>query len=110
MMIQVIKNKAKELLKKIGRIKFLRNKYAVAILVFLAWILFFDENNLMAHHRNKQRLKMLKEQKIFYREKIEADKRKLEELRSGNRNLEKYAREQFYMTKPDEDLFLVVEK
>ena len=72
--------------------------------------MFFDENNLVSHHRNKLRLKALKEQRIFYREKIEADKRKLEELRSGNDNLEKYAREQFYMTKPDEDLFLVVEK
>ena len=95
---------------RIGRVKLLRNKYAVAILIFLAWILFFDENNLMAHHRNKQRLKALKEQRVFCREKIEADKRKLEEVRSGNRNLEKYAREQYYMTKPDEDLFLVVEK
>jgi cell division protein FtsB len=110
MMKEWITDKMNRLRTRVGRVKLLRNKYAVAILIFLAWILFFDENNLMAHHRNKQRLKALKEQRVFYREKIEADKRKLEELRSGNRNLEKYAREQYYMTKPDEDLFLVVEK
>jgi len=109
-MMQRIKDKIRELLARVGRVKFLRNKYAVVILIFLAWILFLDENNLMAHHRNKQRLKALKEQRVFYREKIEADKRKLEELRSGNRNLEKYAREQYHMTKPDEELFLVIEK
>ncbi len=108
--MQRIKDKIRELLARVGRVKFLRNKYAVVILIFLAWILFLDENNLMAHHRNKQRLKALKEQRVFYREKIEADKRKLEELRSGNRNLEKYAREQYHMTKPDEELFLVIEK
>jgi len=109
-MIQLIRDKAKALLSGIRKVRMFRNKYVVAILVFLVWIVFFDENNLLAHHRNKQRLKALKEQRIVYREKIEADNRKLEELRSGNKNLEKYAREQFYMTKPDEDLFLVVEK
>jgi len=109
-MKQQILDKLKALLGKIGRVKMLRNKYAVLIVIFLVWISFFDENNLLSHHKNKNRLKALKEQRVFYREKIEADKRKLDELRSGNKNLEKYAREQFYMTKPDEDLFLVVEK
>jgi cell division protein DivIC len=97
-------------LKKIRDHKLLGNKYFIAILLFLAWIIFFDENNLVAHHRNKLRLNALKEQRVFYRDKIEADNLKMEELRSGSVNLEKYAREQFLMTKPDEDLFLVVEK
>lgn len=105
-----MKEKLKAIFVRIRSIKILRNKYAVAILLFLAWIVFFDENNLVAHNRNKHRLKALKEQRVFYREKIESDKKKLEELRSGSKNLEKFAREQFYMTKPDEDLFLVVEK
>ena len=74
------------------------------------WIMFFDENNLVSHKRNKRQLKTLKEQSTFYREKIEADKKKLEELRSGTKNLEKYAREEFHMTRPDEDLYLIVEK
>ncbi len=86
------------------------NKYVLTIFLFLVWIVFFDENNLLTQHRNKQRLKTLKEQRDFYREKIESDNRKMEELRSGPENLEKYAREQFLMTKPGEDLFLVVEK
>jgi len=94
---------------KIRHNSLLTNKYVVATFLFLLWIFFFDENNLMAHRRNKVRLNNLKEQRTFYREKIEADTRKMEELRSGSANLEKYAREQFYMTKPDEDLFLVVE-
>jgi cell division protein DivIC len=109
-MQQQMKEKLKAVILRIRRIKMLRNKYALAILLFLLWIVFFDENNLVAHHRNKHRLKALKEQSVIYRERIEADKKKLEELRSGSKNLEKYAREQFNMTKPDEDLFLVVEK
>ena len=105
-----MKEKLNTVLNRLRKIALLRNKYALAIMLFLLWIVFFDENNLVAHHRNKLRLKTLKEQRVFYREKIEADRKKLEELRSGTKNLEKYAREQFYMTKPDEDLFMVVEK
>lgn len=99
----------KRVLKKIRNSKLLRNKYAIAILLFVIWISFFDQNNLVQHQRNKKRLKALKEQREFYREKIEADNLKMEELRSGVDNLEKYAREQYNMTRSDEDLFLVVE-
>ena len=100
----------KRVLKKIRNSKLLRNKYAIAILLFVFWISFFDQNNLVQHSRNKKRLKALKEQREFYREKIEADNLKMEELRSGVDNLETYAREQYNMTRSDEDLFLVVEE
>lgn len=88
----------------------LKNKYFVVILLFLVWLTFFDENNLIVHHRNKERLAVLKGQMEFYKEKIASDNQKIEELRSGRDNLEKYAREQFYMAKPDEDVFIVIEK
>lgn len=89
--------------------KLLKNKYFIAGMIFLVWIMFFDDNNLMAHRRNKKRLAALKAQQEYYNEKIAADNRKIEELRSGQENLEKYAREQFYMSKPDEDVFIVNE-
>ncbi len=91
-------------------VRLLKNKYFIAGMIFLLWILFFDENNLMAHRKNKKRLSALKAQKEYYQEKIESDNQKIEELRSGQENLEKYAREQFLMSKPDEDIFIVVEK
>jgi cell division protein FtsB len=72
-------------------------------------MIFFDENNLVAHHRNKKRLSELKSQKEYYIEKIAEDNQKIEELRSGQNNLEKYAREQFYMSRPDEDVYMIIE-
>ncbi len=95
---------------KLKNSKLLRNKFVIALVLFLLWITFFDQNNLVQHRRNKQRLKALKEQQDYYRVKIEEDHLKMEELRSGEDNLEKYAREQFNMTRSDEDLFLVVEE
>jgi cell division protein FtsB len=52
----------------------------------------------------------LNKQKEYYLERIEADKQKLEDLNAGKKQLEKFAREQYYMSKPDEDLFIVIEE
>jgi cell division protein FtsB len=85
-------------------------KYLVALLVFVGWVMFFDENNLMKHRQNQEELALLQEQVDFYKHKIEADKRKLYELQTNDQNLEKFAREQFLMKKADEDIFVIVEE
>ena len=90
--------------------KMLSYKYLIAIILFLAWILFFDENSIVIHQQNKKRLQELTQQKVYYKERIESDKQKLEDLKSGVEELEKFAREQYYMSKPDEDVFIVVEE
>ncbi len=90
--------------------KMLSYKYLIAILLFLAWIIFFDENSIVTHQQNKKRLEELTQQKVYYKERIESDKQKLEDLKSGVEELEKFAREQYYMSKPDEDVFIVVEE
>ena len=89
--------------------KMFRNKWIIAIVLFLTWIVFFDENSIVSHQKNKQRLFELKQQEDYYRERIEVDKQKLEDLKAGEEKLEKFAREQYYMSKPDEDVFVVVE-
>jgi len=86
----------------------MRNRYMITILIFLFWLLLLDPNNMISRvsdirHRNK----LLRERE-YYIGRIEEDKRKLEELRTSNENLEKYAREQYHMKKPDEDLFIIV--
>ena len=93
-----------------GALKLWRNKYLVATIIFLVVIIFLDENSIVSHSRNKRRLKELTEQKEYYKEQIKSDKQKLEDLNSGPENLEKFAREQLYMSKPDEDIFIVEKK
>ena len=91
-------------------VKVVSNKYFIATILFVVWITFFDEHSFIAHKENKQRFKYLKEQQIYYKENIAADQRKLQELNAGKEDLEKYAREQFYMSKPNEDLFIVTKE
>ena len=64
-------------------LKKVKNKYFVASVLFLAWILFFDEDSIVSHMQNKQKLRDLQEQKEFYKKQIISDKEKLEDLKSG---------------------------
>ncbi len=99
-------------MKKILQIlwKYIGNKYGFTLLFFLMWIFFFDEHNLVHHFQNKQKLSQLIEQKDFLKGKIQADQRKIQELQTSQKNLEKFAREQFLMKKDNEDVFVIVEK
>ncbi len=90
--------------------KVLKNKYFIATVLFLAWIVFFDENSFVSRHDNNRRLNELNQQKEYYIERIREDNEKLEDLNAGKSELEKFAREHYFMSKPDEDIFIVVEE
>ena len=107
-MFKIITMEAKELGTKI--VKPIFNKYLIALVGFVVWIMFFDENNLRQHQKNRQELALLEEQVRNYKQKIEADKQKLYELQTNDANLEKFAREQFLMKKADEVIFVIVEE
>ena len=94
------------LFKKI--LPFVKNKFVLALFFFLLWIIFFDQNNLIDRITALSKYHQMEEDKKYYKEKIKTDNRKLEELRTDRENLEKFAREQYLMKKPDEDIFIVV--
>jgi cell division protein DivIC len=85
-----------------------RNKYFLTVLIFILWLLFFDSNNLITRIRDIKDLNRLKSDKEYYTEHLTSDKQKLHELKTDNRNLEKFAREQYHMKKADEDLYIVL--
>jgi cell division protein DivIC len=95
---------------KTGLVKMITNKYFIASVIFLAWIIFFDEYSIVSHQKSKTQLYELIQQKKYYKNRIASDKQKLEDLNAGKEELEKFAREQYQMSKPDEDVFIVVEK
>jgi len=86
----------------------LRNKFVLTILIFIVWILLLDSNNLIDRYKDMRELHKLKIDKEYYIKRIEEDKQKLHELKTDNHNLEKFAREQYHMKKPDEDLYLIL--
>ena len=88
----------------------LKNKYVLTIAGFIIWLTFFSQYNLMERARLAGNLKDLQREKEYYIEQIKRDSARLHQLSTGTEELEKYAREQFYMKKPNEDIFVVVEE
>jgi cell division protein DivIC len=87
---------------------FFRNKYVLTVLIFFLWLLLFDANSLLDKFRAMKDVKQLEIDKEYYVNRIVNDKRKLNELKTDDDNLEKFAREQYHMKRPDEDLFIIV--
>jgi cell division protein DivIC len=85
-----------------------RNKYLLTIIIFVVWILLFDSNNLIARYKEMRELHKLRIDREYYIKRIESDRQKLHELKTDNKNLEKFAREQYRMKKPDEDLYIIL--
>jgi len=85
-----------------------RNKYLLTVIIFIVWLLLFDSNNLIGRYKEMKGLNKMKSDREYYIKKIEVDKRKLYELKTDNHNLEKFAREQYRMKRPDEDLYIIL--
>jgi cell division protein DivIC len=85
-----------------------RNKYILTILIFVVWILLLDSNNLISRFQDMRQLHRLTKDREYLQNKVEVDKKKINELKTDNHNLEKFGREQYLMKKPDEDLFIVL--
>ncbi len=91
-------------------IKILSNKYVIAIVVFLVIVLFVDDNSLLERFGLMDERSELNEQIEFYENAIQENNRKFEELKTNSDNLEKFAREEYFMKKDSEDVYIIVEK
>ena len=100
--------KLKEFYTKIPQ--FLKNKYFIIGLLFIIWIVFIDENNLI--YLNKKINKLEEKEKIIVslENEISEMEEKLEKLNNNLQELEKFARENFLMKKENEEIIIIREK
>ncbi len=82
------------------------NKYLLALIIFGVWVTCFDKYNLIKRWKTGNNIKQLETEISFYRNEIENNKEKMQELQSSDENLEKFAREQYLMKKAEEDIFI----
>ena len=90
--------------------RFLKNKYALAGIIFIVWVSFFDQNNLITQIQYHLELKKLEDEKRFYQKELGQIQADLKELKSNPASLEKFAREKYFMKKADEEIFVIVEE
>jgi len=89
---------------------FIYNRYTLTFLGFLVWLTFFDKHDFILQHTYRKKLNDLKHERDYYIEQIEKNKAEMQELFTNNRNLEKFAREKYYMKRDQEDVFVFVDK
>ena len=87
----------------------LLNKYLVVFFVYAVFVTFFDEHNLINRWQINRKTSQLEEELKFYQDEIKSNKQKMNELRSSDDNLEKFAREQYFMKQENEDIFIIKE-
>jgi len=97
-----------EHLKKLVRL--FRNKYLSATVLFVIWIAFFDQTSIIYDVHLTQKEKQLKAQKIYYEKQTLAATEQLKELQTDPANLEKFAREKYFMKKANEDVYVLVDQ
>lgn len=83
------------------------SKYAIAVTIFLFWMVACDEDSLLSKSSQSAELSQLEAQRNDLVKKIEQDKRKMSELRNNKQSLEKFAREEYFMKRDDETIFIV---
>ena len=86
------------------------NKYTFVGLLFVICIALFDKYSFIDRLQLRSKINQLENEQKYYREKIEEDKRKKEELFGNRDNLEKFAREQYLMKRENEDIFIIVKE
>lgn len=82
------------------------NLYVLVLTIFMVWMLFFDQNSLLIHMELQREIQKLEQQQEFLREQIARDREVIETL-SDPKQLEKFAREQYYLKKPDEEIYII---
>jgi cell division protein FtsB len=87
-------------------LKFFKNKYILAITVFLVYNLFLDDVDIFTIINQNSRLSKLHANDLEISKKLKETKYTLKQLRHGYA-LEKYAREEKLFKKDDEDIFII---
>ncbi len=87
--------------------KYINNKYFYTGLVFIVWWVFFDEESLIVQHNLANVKNDLIKQKEYYNSEIKKDNEAIKTLQNDTLQLEKYAREKYYMKKENEDVFVI---
>ena len=89
--------------------KILLNKYLIVFLAYTVFLAFFDQHSLVHRWQTHQKISQMEKEYKFYQDEIKSNKQKKFELQSSTQNLEKFAREHYYMKKANEDIFIIKE-
>ena len=83
------------------------NKYYLTGAIFLVITFFIGDSTLLRRYEYDKQINDLENEIAKYTEEKKENEQKLKDLKSDNESLERFAREKYLMTKPDEELFVI---
>lgn len=96
----------KNLTDKYPILKILGNRYVIVLVFFTVWMLFLDNTSYMEHRILNKQLDGLEDNKKYYQDEIRKDDENIKLLKNPDQ-IEKYAREKYYMKRDSEDIYII---
>nr|WP_294778343.1 septum formation initiator family protein [uncultured Flavobacterium sp.] len=87
-------------------LKILGNRYVIVLVFFIVWMLFLDNTSYMEQRVLNQQLEELEDNKKYYQDEIRKDEENIKLLKNPDQ-IEKYAREKYYMKRDSEDVYII---
>ncbi len=99
-------NFLKKLTEKYPFLKILGNRYVIVLVFYTVWMVFLDNTSYMEHRVLNNQLEELENNKKYYQEEIKKDEQNIRLLNNPDQ-IEKYAREKYYMKRDSEDIYII---
>ncbi|GGE97148.1 Septum formation initiator [Chishuiella changwenlii] len=90
--------------------KFVWNRYFILTVAFLVWMFFFDQNSFFVHRELDKQIRLLENDEEYFQENLDRETEKLNQLNNNPAEIERIAREQHFLKKDDEDIFIIQEE
>ncbi len=90
--------------------KIIKNKYLIAVEVFVLVVLFTPRNSFLYYLKVNKQLKELEDRKQFLEDEIHSDSIRFSELEKSMEAAEKFGREKYMMKRENEDIYVIKEK
>lgn len=88
-------------------IKALKNKYILTPVIFLVWMSFFNDIDLFFILKSKRELRGMEAEIAYLEKENELTREALNDISTNAETLEKFARETYFMKRPNEDIYIV---
>ena len=101
-----MKNPFKNITNRYPFLRFLGNRYVLVLALFIVWMVFLDNYSFLDHRILNKEIKELEDNKKYYQDEIKLDEEKIKLLKNPDQ-IEKYAREKYYMKRDSEDIYII---
>lgn len=98
--------KIKAIVSRFKFLKFLGNRYVLVLAIFIIWMLFLDNYSYLEHRVLNNQIEELNDNIDYYKTEIKKDSIRIKKLKNTDQ-IEKYAREKYYMKREDEDIYII---